>query len=259
MDGPDGGAPTVSLPERIDRAVRFGPFPSARAALQFVAYAAVGATLAPFLSPWAWVPALAVGFVVSVWRPGGEPVDALAARWVLFRVHRVRGGPVTRPDVGTRGLERVARVAGGGRLAVVRTGGVPLAYRPPADLALLFDRFRDLLRGCEGPLYLRATVVPMRHGPVLPRPGAGVGPEAIALAGYRELVEALCRRRRLRRVDIVLRANSVSGAGEDRLTERSEALQADLTALGVRATCLRGCALREAVRGLGWRSGVGPE
>src|SRR5208282_2604654 len=72
MEGPSAGVPVVVLPERVDRRVRLGPFPSAKDAVKFASYAAAGAVLAPFATPFAWVPVLALGFVVSVWHPDGE-------------------------------------------------------------------------------------------------------------------------------------------------------------------------------------------
>jgi len=252
MEGPDAGSPVVALPERVDRRVRLGPFPSARDALKFVCYAAAGAVLAPFASPFAWIPVLVAGFAVCVWRPDGEAVDERGARWLLFWGHRVVGRALTprRPSAPVRGP--VAQLAGGRRATVVRTGGTPLAYRPPAELASLFERFRDLLRASEGPIVLRSTTVPLRDGPVLPKDSPCLAVEAAARAGYRELVSVLCRRRRSRRVEISLSSAEAGPEGERRLQERATGLTELLAALGLRPTILVDRSLSDALRGYGW-------
>lgn len=252
MEGPGAGVPVVELPERVDRRVRLGPFPGARDALKFICYAAGGAVLAPFASPIAWIPVLAVGFALSTWRPDGEAVDVRAARWLLFWLHRWWGRAVTPrgslpPVVGTTAL-----LVNGRRVTVVRTGGTPLAYRPPLDLATLFDRFRDLLRASEGGLVVRSTTVPLREHPVLPRDAVCREAEQAAREGYRELVSVLCRRRRSRRVEISLRGGGSDPEDERRLMERTRSLSEDLASLGLRPIVLRDRALAEALRSFGW-------
>jgi hypothetical protein len=146
----------------------------------------------------------------------------------------------------------VARLTGGRLVAVVRTGGLPLAYRPPEELAEMFDRFRELLRATEGPLLVRSTSVPLREHPVLPVPSEGPGAERLACEGYRELVSVLCRRRRTRRVEISIGATSVGPEGRVQLEQRTLSLIEQLTGLGVRPTRLRDRALAESIRLFGW-------
>jgi hypothetical protein len=252
MESPEPGAPLISLPERVDRRVRLGPFPSARDALKFVCYAAVGAVLSPFATAFAWVAFLAVGFVVSVWRPDDEALDERAGRWVRFVVDRWRGASVTALVRAAAARGPLVHLTSGQRVAIVRTGGTPLAYRPPAELAVLFDRFRELLRASNGPLIVRSTTLALRDAPVLP--GTVVCPdlEEAAREGYRELVSVLCRRRRSRRVEIALSANSPGPEGERRLVERARSLAEQLTSLGVRSSLLDDRRLIEAARSFGW-------
>jgi hypothetical protein len=252
MPEPDPGVPVVVLPEPVDRRVRFGPFPSARDALKFATYAAAGAALAPLVSPFAWIPVLALGFAVSVWRPGGDALDERTARWVLFYLRHSTGRSLMRRTTTTAAHGPVLLLAGGGPVAVIRSSGTPLAYRPPAELAALYDRFREVLRATEGPIYLHATSVPIRPRPVRPRPGACGSPESAARDGYSELVMALCGRRCTRRVDLALAADRRGPEGEWRLIERAEALAAQLAGLGLSPVLLTDRRLAEAVRGFDW-------
>ncbi|MGA8275977.1 MAG: hypothetical protein WB852_06760 [Thermoplasmata archaeon] len=252
MESPEAGAPVVELPERVDRRIRLGPFPSARDALKFVGYAATGAVLAPFLDPFVWVPFLVVGFTVSVWRPDGEAVDERAAQWLLFQFRRWTKGSVTPRGPLTTVRGSVVRLASGRRVTIVRTEGTPLAYRPPSDLAVLFERFRELLRASEGPLVVRSTTVPLRADPVLPVDVACSDPEHAARAGYGELVSVLCRRRRSRRVEISLGSGQSGPEGERRLEERTRSLSEQLTSLGLRPVILGDRSLAESVRAFGW-------
>jgi hypothetical protein len=258
MQSPDVALPSVVLPEPVDRRVRLGPFPSARDALKFATYAAVGAVLAPFATPFAWVPVVAAGFAVSVWRPDGEAVDERAARVVLFHARRWRGRPMPRRVNSAAVRGPVADLAGGMRVAIVRSTGTPLAYRPPAELAAMFDRVRELLRATEGPLFVLATAVPIRAGPVRPPKDAPAGADAPARAGYVELVTVLCRRRRTRRVDIALRASGPRDEGDRRLLERVDGLSAQLAGLGLSPITLTDRSLVDAVRSYGWTLTGGP-
>jgi len=252
MENPDPGAPVVELPERVDRRVRFGPFPSAKDALKFVCYAAAGAVLAPFATPFAWVPILATGFAVSVWRPDGEAIDERAGRWLVFVLHRWKGRSLTSPRRLTAVHGSVARLASGQWVTVVRAGGTPLAYRPPFELVSLFDRFRELLRASEGAFVLRSTTVPLREAPVLPGKETCSEDEGAARAGYRELVSVLCRRRRSRRVEIALGEGSADPEAARRLEERARSLAEHLSGLGVHPTLLGDRNLADSVRSFGW-------
>jgi len=252
MEGPSAGVPVVVLPERVDRRVRLGPFPSAKDAVKFASYAAAGAVLAPFATPFAWVPVLALGFVVSVWHPDGEAVDERVARIAAFHLRHwiprsMNGGE---PSLAVRGS--TVRLAGGAHVAVIRTSGTPLAYRPPSDLAGLFDRFRELLRSTEGPVYVRASSVPLRDSPVRPKDRVTVAADAAAGAGYDQLILALCRRRSARRVDLALQSDRDGVEGERRLADRTRALADQLAALGLAPIALSDRRLVDTVRAFGW-------
>ncbi|MCI4365364.1 MAG: hypothetical protein L3K10_04800 [Thermoplasmata archaeon] len=255
MGEPDAGPPLVALPERVDRRNRLGPFPSARDALKFFSYAAVGALLAPFASPFAWIPVLAGGFAVSVWRPDGEALDERAARLARWKLHRWWGGSVTRLASSPPVRGRVAHLRSGPLVTVIRVGGTPLAYRPPEELATLYDRYREVLRATSGPLLIRATTVPLPEGPARIERVECSDSERAARDGYHELVSVLCRRRRARRVEISLHTGATGDEGEPRLEERTRDLADQLTALGLRPTILSGRALAAATRQFGWRVG----
>jgi hypothetical protein len=252
MESPPTAVPVVVLPERVDRRIRFGPFPSARDALKFVCYASVGAVLAPFATPLAWLPVLGAGFAVSVWRSDGEALDERAGRYAWFHLHRGRAGSVMPADLRIAVHGSVARLASGARVTVVRTGGVPLAYRPPAELAALFERFRELIRATEGTLLVRATTAPLSDQAVRPRDGAPTDADAAARAGYRELASVLCRRRHARRVELSIATTATGPEAEQRLMDRTRALEEQLTAVGVRAEVLAGRQLGAAAHRFGW-------
>jgi len=126
MDGRDG-TPWIPFPERLDRKLRLGPFPSGRDAVKFVAAAAVGAVVSLAIAPWAGVPVVAVGAVVALWRPDGEPVDervAAVARWTARR--SAREGGMSRPASPAPG--RTSLLLPDGRsAALLRAGGLPRA------------------------------------------------------------------------------------------------------------------------------------
>jgi hypothetical protein len=251
MDGPEG-PPTIPLPERLDRRLRFGPFPSARDGLKFVLYAAVGGALAPIASPLLWLPIVVAGFGLAVVKPDGEAIDERALALVLWQLRRRSGGPpVTSPPDGP-GLRRglLAR-AEGGYYAVIRVGGVPLAYLPPIELERRFERYRELLRSCDGSLAWTARAVPLAAGPVRPDLPTTEGEEATSAAGYRELVEKLCQRRFSRRVEVVLAALSTDPDHILRLEGRVARFAEGLTALGLSPIRLADRPLWEAGRRLG--------
>ncbi len=252
MPDPAEGAPVVYLPERVDRRMRLGPFPSVRDALKFLCWAAAGAVLATWLPLGFWLPFPIVGFAVAVGRVDGESADERMVRWVRFRWIRLRPGVGVSPRAVPRVQGPIARRSDGRYLAAVRTDGVPLAYRPPDDLAGLFDRFRDVLRGVSGALVLRAYSVPVDAAPMLPRTADGAPSLAPARAGYTELVRVLCLRRRARRVDLFLLSENATAEGGRRVRERARALADGLATLAVGPTVLEGRALGAAVSAAGW-------
>lgn len=254
----DGEPPVVVLPERLDRKLRLGPFPSGRDALKFASYAAVGAFLVPFAGALAWLPFLLAGGVVALWHPDGEAADERMLRFVRWKLRRLgRGEAMTVPGAGTGAHRALARVPGG-FVAVVRTGGVPLAYLPPRELAERFEAFRELLRAFDGSFLWLAARAPIHAVPFLPAEPAPVGAEAPARAGYRELVEVIVRRRHLRQVYFALASEGSGSEGIQRLEAQLGTLLERLRSLGVRPVRLRDRALTEAVRRLGIAPGEPP-
>jgi hypothetical protein len=250
MGEPESAGPTVVLPERLDRRLRFGPFPSARDGLKFVLYAAVGALVALFASPYVWLPIVGVGFAVSVYRPDGEGLDGRLVAFVRWQGRRRWEAPMRPGPVGPAIRRGLARPPTGGTLAVVRTGGVPLAYLPPTELERRFAQFRDLLRELDGSFAWVVGVEPMRPSAVAPAARCGGRADGAARAGYAELVEVLCRRRSLRRVDFVLTDPRPEAAGIAETERKVRRVTEGLAALGLRPRRLKGRALHDAVRGV---------
>ncbi|MGP8077119.1 MAG: hypothetical protein ACLQD8_04800 [Thermoplasmata archaeon] len=245
------GPPRVELPERLDRKLRLGPFPSGRDALKFVTYAAVGALLVPFLGVAVWIPFVLAGLVVSIWRPEGEAVDERVSRYVRWRWGGLRRSrPMTAPRPPAPGRRSIVRLPTS-FAAVVRTGGLPLAYLPPSELARRFEQYRDLLRASEGTFLLHSTRAPIHPIPFLPAEPAPAGAEGTARAGYRELVEVIVRRRFVRHVFFALATRDLGPEGIQRLETELASLIERLRALGLRPLRLRDQALRDAVRRLG--------
>lgn len=260
MGGPDEMAvepddvPVVAIPERIDRKLRLGPFPSARDALKFVGYAGAAAVLDPLAGPVVALVLAGVGFLVCAYRPDGAGLDERA--WAVLR-HALRSpvreeGVTVGTVVGPLARRGFAR-AGGSRLAVViRTGGTPLAYLPPADLARRFERYRELLRTVTGPIAVVVTNVPVTAGPMLPPRTLVERPDREALVGYAELVGLLCRRRRARRVFVAVAAEEGGADAASRLEGVSRRLVDRLADFGVGPTRIYGRSLADAARRFGW-------
>ena len=217
-------APTViGLPAALGRRMRLGPFPSARHAMRFLAYAALGVAVAAWVSPLAWVPFVGVGFVLSAVSTDGRTLDEHAGAFVRYYL---RGGPGLAP----RPLPRIPRRGGvraraGGRwLAALRVDGLLLrvgteplsgaAFRPPSDP----DRTE---------------------------------PEQAALRGYDEMVRLLCRHRHRRRVELVLWTRAAPAADRTSLEDRVEALSLRLAALGLHPERATGLGLVAALRRAG--------
>ena len=253
MDAVADGGPVVRLPERMDRRLRFGPFASARDALKFVTYAAVGAVFAPFTSPWVWVVVVALGFVISVYRPEGSALDEQA---VAFCLWKLRSRPGERDMNGSRAHRTVhaglLRLGNGQYVAMVRSGGTPSAYLPPVELARRFETFRDFLRSVRGGLAFAVLLGPMPSGPVVPAIAPCSGPDHEAAAGYTELVSVLCRRRSVRQVDVALRTEGTGAEGVADLELRVTGVIERLGGLGLRTIRLRRRTLEAAARRWGW-------
>jgi hypothetical protein len=247
------GPPVVHLPERFDRRLRLGPFASARDALKFVTYAAVGAVAAPFTSPYLWLAIVATGFALSVYRPDGQALDEQGASFLRWKFRALYGSRAMNPPSTTPATRQgLLRVGSGQHIAIVRTGGTPIAYLPPVELGRRFERFRDLLRALRGGLAFTVTSAPMRPDPVVPAPLAPSRPDGPASAGYAELVTLLCRRRSVRRVDLVLPTETTGPDGISDLEVRVSTLLEHLSGLGLRAVRLRDRSLGDAARRGGW-------
>lgn len=260
MPEPDSGPPLIGLPERLDRRMRLGPFASSRDALKFVTYAAMGALLAPFASPWVWLPIVLAGFAVSVWRPEGGAVDERILAFATWKLRSWRGNTaVTRPTSRPLVRQGLLQLESHRYVAVVRTGGSPMAYLPPDELSRRFELYRELIRSTEGSFCLLSTVVPIRSQMVRPAAVAREGPEALAQSGCSELVLLLCQRRLLRRVYFVLGTMEGDSDAVGRLEGRVANLVERLNSLDLRPTRLRDRALAEAARRFGWPAEVAPK
>ncbi|HTP54366.1 MAG TPA: hypothetical protein VML94_05340 [Thermoplasmata archaeon] len=248
---PGEDPPAVELPERLDRPLRLGPFRSARDALKCVAYAAVGALLVPFLGPLVWIPFAVVGVAASLGRTDGGGVDDRAVRYLFWRARRLVGGVGVTPGgespTGRRAIVRLPSSFA----AVVRVGGLPLAYLPAADLTRCFERYRELLRAFDGSFLVHSTRAPIHPTPFLPAEPTPGGPEGAARAGYRELVEVIVRRRHVRQVFLAIATGEPGPDGIARLETQVATLLDRLRALGLRPARLRDRALSEAIRRLG--------
>lgn len=250
----------IRLPTRLDRRMRLGPFPSARDAMKFAAYAAAGTAVLPVGGPGAWLPILAGGFLLSVYRPDGKGIDERVGDFVRYqtrrRPRRSRSAPVGSPGAPARQVD----LPGTGLGAVIEVGGVPVRFLPPSEARDLFERYRALLRGLDGPLVLEAGSAPL-DAPDRPRPPAE-GPESeisrSARAGYEEMVRLLFRRRLRRRVRILV---SVAGRSEDasaQLDQRAARMSAHLEGLGLTPIRLSGGSLRRAIGAFGFDPLGGP-
>ena len=257
MDDSEAGPPVIGLPERLDRKMRLGPFPSSRDALKFVTYAAAGALLAPFASPWVWLPVVCLGFAVSIWRPDGQAVDERALAFTLWKIRAWdRRNSMKNESSRTIVRQALLQLSPHRYVAILRTGGTPVAYLPPDELSRRFELFRELLRSSEGSISFLATTVPIRSLSVRPPTPPEDEREVPALSGYSELVALLCRRRLLRRVYIVLGASAGSTEEIGRLEGRVASMLERLTGLGLRPIRLKDRGLTEAARRFGWPAEV---
>ncbi|MGB7124421.1 MAG: hypothetical protein WBE40_06170 [Thermoplasmata archaeon] len=253
MGEPPDGPPVVSLPERFDRRLRLGPFPSARDALKFLLYAATGALLVPFSTPYLWLAVVAGGFALSVFRPDGQGLDDRAVAFARWKFRTVgRGGTMTRPPFTRVGHGGLVGIGSGRYAAILRAGGTPVAYLPPLELARRFELFRELLRAVDSSLAFSVSSAPMRSGRVAPLPADPGHPDQPAWRGYGELVELLCRRRLVRRVYLVLVTERSGPDGVTDLEVRVSTLTDRLAGLGLAVVRLRGRGLEDAARRWGW-------
>ncbi len=247
------GPPVVPIPERVDRRLRLGPFPSARDALKFLCYAAVGAVAVPLVDVPGGLSVVGAGLLATLYKPDGQAWDERALsllRWKYRsrREERMTGAGRQSPLL----RQGLVRLAGADWVAVVRTGGAPLAYLPPAELARRFELYRDLLRGSDGRLAFLATLASIRAAPFLPPADRSLAADRDARAGYSELVALLCRRRYGRRVYFVLGGGEGGPDALARLEGQVASLLERLSGLGLRPVRLKDRGLLEAARRLGW-------
>jgi len=244
----------VSLPQRSDRRAGFGPFPSARDALKFATYAAIGALLIPALGLWIWLPFLGVGFVVSMKKIDGESPEKRLADYVSFCWRRARSldEPPKGSSIDTSVPSRRAFSAGGKHLAAFVATGIPVAALPAPDLQRLFVSYREFLRASDLEIYLTTISTPTRASDL--RPGTEEVPEESRRArdGYRELVSLLCRRWRQRRVILTFSTLDLSGRGLNRFEASIQDVVERLAALGIGLTRLKHRSLSAALERLGW-------
>ena len=252
MDETLDGPPVATIPDRLDRRLRLGPFASARDTLRFVTYAAAGAVVVPFTGAGAWLVVLAVGFGAVVLRVDGQSADEHLFAVVLWALRGLAGGPPLTEHASGRSLRRGLLEIAGRRIAIVRAEGTPVAYLPPAELARRFARFRELLRSVDGAVALLVATVPMSSAPVRPRGHPSTRGDAEALAGYAQLVDALCRRRQVRRVYIALGTTRAGAEGLAELEGKVAGMGERLSALELTAVRLRGGPLLDAGRRWGW-------
>lgn len=245
-----GGEPlAVPLPEPVGRRARLGPFPSGQDAAKFASYAGVGAVVAGATDPIAWLPFLAVGFAAAVVRVDGKGLDAHLADRLRFRL---RAGGRRRGPAGAREPEGgVARAPDGRLVAVLETGGLPVAFLPRNDARALFDGYRALLGSLSGPLIVSVGSAPVPLGSLLPSAPATSAPEETARAGYLGLLRAVGRQRRRRTVRLAVVVERTSRGDLDRLERRVEQVTGHLFALGLLPVRLAGPELGRALRSLG--------
>jgi hypothetical protein len=249
-----GGPPVLRLEAPISRSPSLGPFATARDALKFLAYAAVGAVVAGFVSPWAWLPFLAAGFAVGVRRTDGIGVDRRLADFLGWR-WRSRGWaggvPVRAPRPVREGRPAV-EIAPGVGVAIVRAEGVPVAFLPPANARELFASYRELLGSIDGGWAVLVRGRPVGTRTFVPSAvPAGPG-ETAARNGYAELVRLLGRHRRRREVLIAVGGPSGSVVAWDELDRRAGDLQDRLGRMGIASERLRGPSLAESLVAFGW-------
>lgn len=249
----------IPLPAPVGRRMRLGPFPSARDALKFAGYAAVGGVAAAALGAVAWLPILGGGFLLSIHKPEGRGLDDRLGdylRW-RFRTSAFGGRGAERPAARARGA--VARLADGRFVGGLEADGIPVAFLPPEEARRLFEGYRRLLDGLDRGCLLRATLVPLSSAPFLPPRRAPEGDDEVRRArdGYAEMVRLLCRRRFRRAVYLLLWSDGAGGTGSARLAEQVAHVGEELERLGIPNRRLRSRELAEALGRTGWSAREG--
>jgi hypothetical protein len=244
--------PVVVLPERLDRSMRLGPFPSARAALKFVTYGAIGALLVPFAGALVWLPFLLGGFLVSVYRPEEKSPDERVLDLLRYRWRR-SGAFALPPGRTGRARGSLIRLPSGCYVAIVETRGNPVLHLPPEEMEQLFRLYRDFLRGLDVGCAFVATLAPLSAIAFEPNRAAALDPlQSDARRGYDELVRLLCRRRFVRRIFFAFGSPDRSAASVTQLEGRVAMAIGQLALLGVGPRRLRGAELKEAAYRFDW-------
>ena len=249
------GPPLIGLPAPVNRRTRVGPFPSAGAALKFVTIAAGGAILALFAGPWSWLPFLGGGFLLTTGRRDGKTLEEKAGDFLRWQARRRGRSRSLRRPARAPSDARVARLDSGRLVAVLLSGGVPVAFLPPDEARALFEGYREFVRSVDSGFVLRVESRALDPTPHLPTQTArSVPSERPAREGYVEMVRLLCRRRRVRRVHVVLWA----ARGEDRaaLLDRVGSVEERLRALGLDVEGLAGDSLTRTLTQFGWSVGA---
>ncbi len=258
MSDPVDGPLIVTLPDRVDRRLSLGPFPSAREALKFAGYAAAGAPIVPWVGALGWLPFVVAGFVVATVRPGGRGLDARMADWLAYRFRRA-AGPAGVQRRSVRLSHGFVRVSPGRFAVVIRAEGIPLSFLPPEEHRQRFERYREVIRAARPSFAVVATSIPIDEAAVAPARSPLVDREsdgeAAARRAYEELSRLLARRRRHRRVYFALFGDGATADTLRSLEGRATRVVEGLAGLGVSPTRLYGPALERAARSFGWATG----
>lgn len=227
MDVPALTLSSIPIHQLSGRRLHLGPFGSGRDLTKFLCFAIVGAAVAALSSVFLWLPFLGVGLAIAYFRVEGQSLDDYALQYCRYR---------WRTDVVPRGRSHApsarTKSEGGERsgLSSLRTGGIPLAYLPPADLERIFEQWRSVLSAVDRPLSCRMRCERFSPLPFLPAfADAGEG-ESGAQHAYAELVRSLLRNRYRRVVDLVLWSDPTDPHFEDAgpdapITDLAEALE----------------------------------
>ncbi|HZY69480.1 MAG TPA: hypothetical protein VFF67_00685 [Thermoplasmata archaeon] len=239
----EAARPEVRLDVAVRRPASLGPFPSARDGAKFLAYAAVGALVAGVASPWLFVPFVAFGFVASVHRadekaPDRRLVDRVA--WEVRRHSHPRPA-ARRPRLVAGGA--VVELAPGRSVAVVRAGGVAVAFLPPGAAQALFHEYRTLLQSLSTDVGMAVGGRRLPTQRLIPTHHLVDGPERTARDGYAAMMGLLTEHRRTRHVLVVLSARDPGRAGRHQLDRAAGAFVSALDGMGVPAARVRGAAL----------------
>ncbi|MGA7924076.1 MAG: hypothetical protein WCA77_08885 [Thermoplasmata archaeon] len=243
----------VGLPEPVERTLQLGPFRSGQDALKFLGYAVAGGLLALGFGPWAWLPCLGAGALVTLPRWEGKPIDRRLSDYVGWRWRRRKPIPPSSPALSLETAPGdVVELSQGRSAAVLVSGGTPTTFLPLEDRRHLFGTYRNALRSLGGEAFVCAGVEPLPARPFLPRVlNANATADSSARAGYVEMVRLLCHRRFRRRVRWVLFSEGSTAREIERLDVRVSALQLEFQKLGLSVDRLEGRALDHALSCLG--------